>query len=92
MIEIQNFIYLFLLKEALTIFKDGENKKYFSEKNYDFLVETGIVKKMQYNRWVLRPPMVSKCNYDLLCGEVGVSTPLRYDINYRNYYLLYQVK
>ena len=76
----------FLLKEALTIFKDGENKKYFSEKNNDFLVETGIVKKMQYNDGFLRPPMVSKCVYDLLCGEVGVSTPLRYDINYRNYY------
>ena len=30
--------------------------------------------------------MVSKCEYDLLCGEVNVTTPLRYELNYRNYY------
>ena len=76
----------FLLKEALTIFRDGESKKYFSEKNQDFLIETGLIKKMQYNDGFLRPPMVSKCDYDLLCGEVGVKTPLRYHLNYRNYY------
>ena len=76
----------FLLKEALTIFREGENKKYFSEKNQDFLVETGLIKKMQYNDGFLRPPMVSKCEYDLLCGEVNVTTPLRYEVNYRNYY------
>jgi hypothetical protein len=76
----------FLLKEALTIFREGESKKYFSEKNQDFLTETGLIKKMQYNDGFLRPPMVSKCEYDLLCGEVNVTTPLRYDLNYRNYY------
>jgi len=76
----------FLLKEALTIFREGESKKYFSEKNNDFLVETGIIKKMQYNDGFLRPPLVSKCEYDLLSGELNVKTPLRYNVNYRNYY------
>ena len=76
----------FLLKEALTIFREGENKKYFSEKNQDFLTETGLIKKMQYNDGFLRPPLVSKCEYDLLCGEINVTTPLRYHLNYRNYY------
>lgn len=76
----------FLLKEALTIFREGDNKKYFSEKNQDFLTETGLIKKMQYNDGFLRPPLVSKCEYDLLCGEIDVTTPLRYHLNYRNYY------
>ena len=76
----------FLLKEALTIFREGESKKYFSEKNQDFLTETGLIKKMQYNDGFLRPPLVSKCEYDLMCGEIGVTTPLRYNVNYRNYF------
>jgi hypothetical protein len=37
---------------------------------------------------VLRPFMVSNCNYDLMFGSENCTTPFRYDINYRNYLLL----
>ena len=76
----------FLLKEAINIFKDDKNEKYISEKNQDFLKETGAVKNYSYNDAFLRPPLVSKCIYDLMTGSLGSKTPLRYDLNYRNYY------
>ena len=76
----------FLLKEAINIFKDDKNEKYISEKNQDFLKETGAIKNYSYNDAFLRPPSVSKCIYDLMTGSLGSKTPLRYDLNYRNYY------
>ena len=38
----------------------------------------------------LRPYMLSNCNYDIMMGSNGTCTPFRYEINYRNYYLLTQ--
>jgi hypothetical protein len=63
---------------------------YYSENNQEFLQETGITKIMQQNDFHLRPPLVSNCNYDILMGSNGSSTPFRYDINYRNFYMVTQ--
>lgn len=62
--------------------------KYIIENNGDFLEETGILKTFRYNDLFLRPYMVSMCMYDYMSGSNGTCTPLRYDINYRNYYLV----
>ena len=76
----------FLLKEAINIFSQDKSEKYISEKNQDFLKETGAVKNYTYNDAFLRPPLVSKCIYDFMTGSIGSKTPLRYDLNYRNFY------
>jgi hypothetical protein len=72
------------------LFTEDKNATYFSEGNSDFLLETGAKKSFSYNDEFLRPFLVSNCNYDVLMGSVGVETPLRYDINYRNYFLVTQ--
>ena len=36
----------------------------------------------------LRPSLVSNCLYDFIVGSVNSKTPLRYDLNYRNYYFV----
>jgi hypothetical protein len=77
---------------AVKLFQEDKNASYISENNGEFLQETGIIKNMSYNDAILRPYMVSNCNYDLLMGSQGASTPLRYEINYRNYFLLTQGK
>ena len=33
----------------------------------------------------LRPSMVSSCSYDIMFASLNAESPLRYDINYRNY-------
>ena len=76
----------FVLKEANEIFTNETNKNYITENNYDFLEETGALKSYSYNDEFLRPPLVSKCSYDIMSGTSGSYTPLRYNLNYRNYY------
>ena len=78
------------LHVATKLFQDDKNATYFSEGNTEFLLETGAQKNMSYNDEFLRPFLVSNCNYDILMGSAGVETPLRYEINYRNYFLVTQ--
>lgn len=73
------------LHEGIKLFENDEKESYFTEHNEDFLKETGYVKTMKMNDNYLRPPMVSKCMYDITMGSLNVTTPLRYYLNYRNY-------
>jgi hypothetical protein len=75
---------------AVKLFDEDKNSLYYSENNTDFLQETGVVKTLQYNDEFLRPYMVSNCNYDLLMGSDRTCTPFRYEVNYRNFFLLTQ--
>lgn len=78
------------LHAAVKLFNDDKNSIYFSENNMDFLQETAVVKNLQYNDEYLRPYMVSNCNYDIISASKGTQTPFRYEINYRNYFLVTQ--
>jgi hypothetical protein len=78
------------LHATIKLFNEDKTSSYFSENNGEFLEETGVVKSMKYNDEFLRPYMVSNCNYDIMMGSAGVYTPFRYEINYRNFFLLTQ--
>ena len=71
-------------------FRSDKESRYMTENNGDFLEETGLVKTFKYNDAFLRPPMVSTCVYDVMCASPGTQTPLRHELNYRNYYLVTQ--
>jgi hypothetical protein len=75
---------------ACKLFNDDPNTTYFSENNMDFLTETGVIKNMTYNDEFLRPRLVSNCNYDIMFGSSGLETPFRYELNYRNYFVVTQ--
>jgi len=75
---------------AAKLFDEDNNSTYFSEGNTDFLQETGAIKNMSYNDEFLRPSLVSNCYYDILMASANVETPFRYDLNYRNYYIVTQ--
>jgi len=74
------------LNHAIKLFEEDKTKTYFSENNNQFLQETGIIKTLQSNDEFIRPYMVASCEYDIMMGTAGSITPLRYSINYRNYY------
>jgi hypothetical protein len=76
------------LKVALSLFNSDKDSKYIIEKNNDFLEETGLIKNFKYNDGFLRPPMVSNCFYDLVSASQHTETPLQYNVNYRNFYLV----
>lgn len=76
------------LPQAIMLFDEDPSANYFSENNAEFIEETGIVKHMQYNDDFLRPYMVSNCYYDIVLAGNNVCSPFRYDVNYRNYYMV----
>ena len=78
------------LHAAVKLFDEDKSSSYLSENNGDFLQETGVIKNFRYNDSFLRPHMVSNCNYDILLGSSGTVTPFKYEINYRNFFLLTQ--
>ena len=78
------------LHVATRLFEEDKKSTYFSEGNYEFLQETGAIKNMSYNDSMLRPHLVSNCYYDVLMGSKNVETPFRYEINYRNYFIVTQ--
>jgi hypothetical protein len=89
--DINNELYVPLpLKQSYQLFNDDKSSQYFTERNSDFLNETGVIKHIQYNDAYLRPYMVSNCEYDIMNGSDGTTTPFRYEINYRNYFLCTQ--
>ena len=73
---------------ALSATKEDVDKKYLIEKNDEFLDETAMSKIFKYNDVFIRPPMVSTCIYDISIGCEGVRTPFRYEVNYRNYFMV----
>lgn len=74
------------LHSGLRVLNNDKNAKYISEHNAEFLTETGIAKIYRINDLLLRPYMVCKSIYDIIMGAKNSTTPLRYNINYRNFF------
>jgi hypothetical protein len=78
----------FAFSNALKVIKEDTNNKYLIENNSHFIEETGIIKSFKYNDVFLRPYMVSQCCYDFMMAGKQTQTPFRYELNYRNYFLV----
>lgn len=76
------------MQHAAKLCAEDTASTYFSENNAEFLTETGVIKHFQYNDSFLRPNLVSNCYYDIMFGSQGVTTPFRYDLNYRNFFMV----
>ena len=87
----EDFLYMPLtLANTKKLFDEDKDAKYITELNADFLEETGVVKNFSYNDELLRPYMVSWCEYDILSGTKCATTPLKYELNFRNYFMVTQ--
>jgi len=78
------------LSNSIKLFEQDKSSSYFTENNNDFLQETALIKHMRLNDGFLRPYMLSNCNYDIMMGSDGCCTPFRYELNYRNFFVLTQ--
>ena len=76
------------LKNGIKVLEEDLNSKYISENNGDFLEETSLIKVIQSNDEFLRPHMILSYDYDYILGSKNSISPLRYDENYRNYYIV----
>jgi hypothetical protein len=78
------------LHAAVKLFNEDKSSSYFTENNNDFLQETAVIKHMRNNDEFLRPYMLSNCDYDIMIGSYGCRTPFRYELNYRNFFMVTQ--
>jgi hypothetical protein len=82
--ESQMYLPLSLEKSQVLFEKDGKSI-FITERNGEFISETGLEKYLTQNDEFMKPPLVSNSYYDFTCGSKNTVTPLRYNINYRNY-------
>lgn len=88
-VEKENNLYVTLpLNTSMDLFEGDKSSMFITENNSDFLNDTGLVKIIKMNDTFLRPEMVSNCEYDILSGSCDSITPLRFNLNYRNYFLV----
>lgn len=80
------------LNDANKLMIEDKEGQYISENNSDFLIETSMAKNISENDSFFRPYMLSNIDYDYIFGSKNSYTPLRYNLNYRNYYLLLEGK
>jgi hypothetical protein len=78
------------LSLANKLFMDDDTETYYSGNNTDFLKETGVIKNFQYNDEFLRPYMLCDTRYDIMTGSKNTVTPFKYELNYRNFFLVTQ--
>jgi len=78
------------LNLANKLFVEDDTETYYSANNTDFLKETGVIKSFQYNDEFLRPYMLCNSKYDVMTGSNNTVTPFKYELNYRNFFLVTQ--
>mgnify|MGYP000982525035 CR=1 FL=1 len=75
----------FSLKKSEILLKNDKKNKYITENNSEFIKETGLEKFIEINDEFLKPPLLFNSCYDYVCASENTVTPLRYNVNYRNY-------
>lgn len=73
------------LSDSIELFDKDNSGIYISEFNDDFIKETTIVKNIKTHDLFLRPYLCTECKYDLILGSINSYTPLKYELNYRNF-------
>jgi len=74
------------LTNTFKLLQNDNERKYITEKNKDFIQETGLYKEFKKNEGFFKPPLTNSSEYDIISGGVNTSTPLRYEMSYRNYF------
>ena len=78
------------IKNALALVnKDTPiTSKYLCEKNHEFLKESRLFHQIKLNDTFLRPPMSLNGSYDLQFASDKCQSTLRYELNYRTFFLV----
>lgn len=76
------------LKDLCVSLDENDVQNIVSERNEEFLDETGLIKLLKQSDYIMRPNLVSSCEYDVLLGNTGAYTPLRYHLHYKNIFML----
>jgi hypothetical protein len=70
---------------TIKLLENDKAQHFFSERNEEFLEESGLLKTLQTNDDFLKPSFTIVSHYDLMFGSPGAVTPLRYHTNFRQF-------
>lgn len=73
-------------RSARHLLKSDTNSKYFSEKNQEFLEESGVDRFAEPLDDFLKPPLTAYKKYDLLFGSPLAASPLRYHLESHRFF------
>ena len=76
----------FELKEGAHVLKEDKKSRFITEQNGDFINNIECKKDFINMDKFLKPPMTLKTYHDFYAGSIGSNTPLRYSIDYRNFF------
>jgi hypothetical protein len=77
------------IEEAIPMI--DKNNVYFSEKNHDLLNEF-FLEKLEKRERNIKPIFTGSCIYDMIMGSNKTYTPMRHEINHKNYFLVTEGK
>lgn len=72
-------------RSARRLLTTDSTGKYFSEKNHDFLEESGLDRLLGDIDGLLKPPLTAIVKHDIILGSPHVKTPLQYRIESHNF-------
>ncbi len=70
---------------TIKLLENDKAQHFFSEKNEEFLEESGLLRSLQSCDDFLKPNFTILSHYDIMFGSPGASTPLRYHNDFRKY-------
>lgn len=70
---------------AKKLIEEDNIKKYYSEKNSDFLEESNLKIEYKKNDSLFSPQMTAITEYDIILGSRNVSMPFKFHTNYRSF-------
>lgn len=76
------------MHSAVKLFKADKKSRYISENNVDFLTDTSVVNVIASLDSQLRPILMTNSCVDVMFGSDGTTTPLRCELNYRNFFII----
>jgi len=76
------------LQSAQALFDKDKSGAFFTEHNQSFLEESGLGKRLRSMDAFFRPAFCYDGYYDLLMGSQNATSPLRYDLQCRNYFIV----
>lgn len=80
-------------KDFIELIDNKDTDKIFTiENNSEFLEETCLNKKIQYNDLFFKPLSLMSYEYDILIGKKNQFTKCQYNLNYRNYFIVLEGK
>jgi hypothetical protein len=76
------------LQSSQSLLESDSGSHYFSENNEELVNESGLSSEYKELDTYLKPSFTLQSKYDIMFGSQNTATPLRYHLNYRQFFIV----